>query len=116
MGRTLHLSAAGADEAGGGRRRRRGPGRGIRRGHHPSLYSLYAHLDSFAHIKLGSAVSSDTVIGYADSTGKSTGDHLHLELRIMSATPSGKFSYSGNIYTTPNYIAKSLAGDDYAAY
>ena len=34
----------------------------------------------------------------------------------MSATPSGKFSYSGNIYTTPNYIAKSLAGDDYAAY
>lgn len=80
------------------------------------FYSLYAHLDSFAHIKLGSAVSSDTVIGYADSTGKSTGDHLHLELRIMSATPSGKFSYSGNIYTTPNYIAKSLAGDDYAAY
>lgn len=35
MGRALHLSAAGADEAGGGRRRRRGPGRGIRRGHHP---------------------------------------------------------------------------------
>ena len=35
VGRALHLSAAGADEAGGGRRRRRGPGRGIRRGHHP---------------------------------------------------------------------------------
>lgn len=80
------------------------------------FYSIYAHLDSFAHIKLGSAVAPDTVIGYADSSGRSSGHHLHLELRIMSNTPSGQFTYSGNVYTQPEFIAKSLAGDNYATY
>lgn len=46
---------------------------------HGTLYSLYAHLKS-APIKDKGYVAKGTVIGFAGSTGHSTGCHLHLEI------------------------------------
>jgi hypothetical protein len=45
------------------------------------IWSRYAHLKNFA-VSQGQRVTAGQVIGYADSTGNSTGTHLHFELKI----------------------------------
>jgi murein DD-endopeptidase MepM/ murein hydrolase activator NlpD len=42
---------------------------------------VYAHLSSLS-VACGQAVYSGSVIGAAGSTGKSTGAHLHFEVRM----------------------------------
>lgn len=45
--------------------------------------TVYAHQDHFASgISVGVQVSQGQVIGYVDTTGNSTGNHLHFEIRI----------------------------------
>lgn len=48
------------------------------RGKH--LFSFHAHLDSI-HVRPGQKVKADTVIGIMGSTGNSSGEHDHKELR-----------------------------------
>jgi len=49
--------------------------------------TLYAHLQNFAPgIAAGVAVKTGQLIGHVDSTGHSTGNHLHFELRPSSST------------------------------
>lgn len=48
--------------------------------HGDNLKTLYAHLSKI-NVKVGDEVNTDTVIGLMGSTGHSTGDHLHLEVR-----------------------------------
>ncbi len=48
--------------------------------HGNGLTSLYAHLSKI-NVKVGDEVKNDTVIGEVGSTGHSTGNHLHLEIR-----------------------------------
>jgi murein DD-endopeptidase MepM/ murein hydrolase activator NlpD len=48
--------------------------------HGNNLTSLYAHLSKI-YVKEGQEVTTDTVLGEMGSTGRSTGDHLHLEVR-----------------------------------
>ena len=43
--------------------------------------TLYAHMSSLA-VSAGQTVSAGQVLGYVGSTGDSTGNHLHFELRI----------------------------------
>lgn len=43
--------------------------------------TLYAHMSSRA-VSAGQIVSQGDVIGYVGSTGSSTGNHLHLEVRV----------------------------------
>ena len=43
--------------------------------------TLYAHMSSRA-VKEGDIVSQGQTIGYVGSTGSSTGNHLHIELRV----------------------------------
>ncbi|MES9856168.1 MAG: peptidoglycan DD-metalloendopeptidase family protein [Sedimenticola sp.] len=51
---------------------------------HANQYTtLYAHLNKFrSKVKRGSRVSQGQVIGYVGKTGRTTGPHLHYELRI----------------------------------
>ena len=44
---------------------------------------LHYHLDSIC-VRKGQAVNSNTVIGYTGKTGKATGIHLHLGLKLLS--------------------------------
>lgn len=48
--------------------------------HGETLISLYAHLKS-VNVKVGDEVKLDAVLGIVGSTGRSTGPHLHLEIR-----------------------------------
>jgi murein DD-endopeptidase MepM/ murein hydrolase activator NlpD len=45
------------------------------------ISTRYAHLDSF-RVKVGDAVRRGEVLGFAGSTGRSTGTHLHYEVMV----------------------------------
>lgn len=49
--------------------------------HGDGYYSLYAHCSSLA-VSVGQSVSQGDIIGYVGSTGWSTGNHCHFEIRI----------------------------------
>lgn len=49
---------------------------------HNGYKSLYAHLSSFGKFKVGEQVKSGSVLGKVGTTGRSTGPHLHFEIRI----------------------------------
>mgnify|MGYP000871429997 CR=1 FL=1 len=60
----------------------RGYGNTVVIDHLNGYISLYAHiLDGGINVLCGQAVYGGTVIGYMGSTGKSTGAHLHFEIR-----------------------------------
>lgn len=44
-------------------------------------YVIYAHMSSTADLQIGQTVSAGTLLGQVGSTGYSTGNHLHLEVR-----------------------------------
>jgi murein DD-endopeptidase MepM/ murein hydrolase activator NlpD len=48
--------------------------------HGGGIWSLYAHLSSI-YVKAGQTVNKNTILGVEGSTGRSTGSHLHLEIR-----------------------------------
>ena len=50
--------------------------------HGNTFHSLYAHLSSI-NVSCGQSVAQGQVIGYAGSSGNSTGPHLHFEVRQM---------------------------------
>ena len=50
--------------------------------HNSSMQTLYAHMSSFGRFGSGSRVKAGDVIGYVGSTGRSTGPHLHYEVRL----------------------------------
>ena len=47
--------------------------------------TLYAHMNSTPPVSVGQNVSQGDVIGHVGTTGNSTGNHLHLELRVNGA-------------------------------
>lgn len=50
--------------------------------HGKGYQTMYAHLSRFAkNLYVGKAVKKGSVIGYVGSTGRSTGPHLHYEVR-----------------------------------
>lgn len=59
----------------------RGHGNYIKLRHNGSYETLYAHLSKFVkNVKVGTNVRQGQIIGYAGSTGMSTGPHLHYEI------------------------------------
>ncbi len=50
--------------------------------HQNGLETLYAHMDRFAaNVSVNQAIKAGELIGYVGSTGRSTGPHLHYEIR-----------------------------------
>lgn len=59
----------------------RGHGNYIRIRHNGSYETLYAHMSKFVkNVKVGTNVRQGQIVGYAGSTGLSTGPHLHYEI------------------------------------
>ena len=51
--------------------------------HNKKFETLYAHMSKLAAgIRKGSRVNQGQVIGFVGSTGRSTGPHLHYEVRV----------------------------------
>ncbi len=59
--------------------------------HTSSMSTCYAHQSRYG-TSMGASVSKGQVIGYVGSTGHSTGDHLHFEVRINGA-PTSPLNY-----------------------
>lgn len=64
-----------------------------------SYQTLYAHMTRYI-VKKGQSVKKGQVIGYVGSTGASTGNHLHFEVRIQK---NSKGSYN---HTNPSSYVK----------
>jgi murein DD-endopeptidase MepM/ murein hydrolase activator NlpD len=60
-----------------------GYGRTVEISHSHGYYSIYGHLSRIA-VRKGSTVNTNTVIGLSGNTGRSTGPHLHFEVRRNS--------------------------------
>jgi len=61
--------------------------------HGGGITTYYAHTDSYS-VKAGDAVEKGDVIAKVGSTGRSTGPHLHFEIRI-GGTPQNPINYLG---------------------
>jgi len=62
--------------------------------HDNGLVTLYAHLLSNSNkVKAGDRVSKGQIIGLRGSTGRSTGSHLHFEVRRPGAANSNPINY-----------------------
>ena len=74
--------------------------------HANGYVTLYAHQRVKPIVSVGQTVKKGDVIGYVGSTGYSTGNHLHFELRvnnvrqdILKLYPNITFTYSGTSYS-----------------
>ncbi len=56
------------------------------------IVTLYAHMGYDLPLKVGQKVKAGTVVGYVNTTGSSTGYHLHFEVRVNGShvDPIGK--------------------------
>jgi hypothetical protein len=80
LGTPVHVTAAGVIETA---TQDASAGKHIRVRHAGRAQTLYLHLSAFAaDIGPGVRVEADQVIGFVGTTGKSTGPHLHYELRF----------------------------------
>ncbi len=68
-----------------------GYGREIILDHGHGIETLYAHLSGYT-VTVGQNVSRGDIIGYVGSSGRSTGPHLHYEVRIRD-TPVNPHKY-----------------------
>lgn len=50
--------------------------------HGGGIVTLYGHMNSTPPVKVGQKVKAGDVIGYVGTTGSSTGNHLHFEVRV----------------------------------
>jgi hypothetical protein len=68
----------------------------VRVRHKDGYKTVYGHLAQ-PLVRVGEAVEAGQVIGLADSTGASTGSHLHLTLKRDGATERGETTYPKDI-------------------
>jgi hypothetical protein len=66
----------------------KGGGHWLKIDHGSGIYSIYYHGRSASELKKGDRVQAGTFIYESGSTGLSTGDHLHFEIRTRSKSPT----------------------------
>jgi murein DD-endopeptidase MepM/ murein hydrolase activator NlpD len=102
--------------------RKGGYGKFISIRHNSTFTTAYAHMEGFRRgIRKGSRVSQGQVIGYVGTTGRSTGPHLHYEIRknnrqtnpLRIKMPSGKKLKGSQL--TAFLTVKDQIEDTYAA-
>jgi len=70
--------------------------------HGDGISTLYAHMRlGTRQVSEGDVVSQGQVIGYVGSTGSSTGNHLHLELRINGVRQDSRQLFPGVEFNYP---------------
>ena len=67
--------------------------------HKDSSMTRYAHLDR-VQIQKGAAVTQGQIIGEMGSTGRSTGPHLHFEIRLAQRGAVNPMAYLPKDLTT----------------
>ncbi len=80
--------------------------------HYNGLETVYAHLYKIK-VKEGQVVGAGELIGLAGSTGKSTGPHLHFEVRFMGVPVNPQYLISfdyGNLLSKEVVFKKNKAG------
>ena len=82
-----------------------GYGREVIIDHGGNLETCYAHMSGFA-VTAGQPVVKGQVIGYVGVSGRTTGAHLHYEVRIRN-TPVNPHKY---LRTTPAVLTTENAG------
>lgn len=70
--------------------------------------TLYAHMKSIPKVSEGQTVTKGQVIGYVGSTGRSTGPHLHFELRLDGVRADALTLYPNLTFTT--YSGATIKG------
>ncbi len=68
--------------------------------HLPGIYGIYYHLDSIAAVR-GNYVKKGQFIGTVGSTGLSTGDHLHWEIRVGEVAVDPYIFVEGRVLDKP---------------
>ncbi len=70
-------------------------------GHGGGYSTLYAHQNQVPIVQEGQTVKKGQVIGYVGTTGRSTGYHLHFELRVNGIRNDVLKLYPGMTFTSP---------------
>lgn len=78
-------------------------GNHIRIKHDGGYQTIYAHLEEIL-VEVGQKVIRKQYIGVADSTGNSSGSHLHLTLKKDGATLKGETIYPNDIIDPTPYL------------
>ncbi len=65
--------------------------------HSDGTSTLYAHMNSRA-VSVGQTVSQGAILGYVGTTGRSTGYHLHFEVRVNGSRTDPSRYFSGLSY------------------
>jgi murein DD-endopeptidase MepM/ murein hydrolase activator NlpD len=106
-GDAIHATADGVIEEAG---QRAGYGRLVVVDHGFGVTTWYGHLSALK-VQAGMHVKAGDVVGYEGDSGRSTGPHLHYEVRIYN-TPVNPWRYLRNIPPTVTASTTSVASGD----
>lgn len=73
-------------------------GRFVEVAHKDGFRTLYAHLGRDAGLKRGTYVKRGAVVAYVGDSGRSTGSHLHFELRNKAGKPLNPALFMGKTF------------------
>jgi murein DD-endopeptidase MepM/ murein hydrolase activator NlpD len=73
-------------------------GRFVEVAHKDGFHTFYAHLGRDAGLKRGTFVKRGTTVAYVGNSGRSTGSHLHFELRNKAGKPLNPALFMGKTF------------------
>lgn len=92
-----------------------GYGKNIIIGHGSGLQTLYAHMSSFGNFQQGQSATQGSQIGYVGTTGASTGNHLHFEVRV-NGNPVDPLPYLQGAGNSGGSSTPAVSDGSYIAY